>query len=73
MTKDNTSSTSVPAEELAEALRRVRQLDPTADEEAVRGYLREIAEASAVLDRVDLGDAPLHVSYSASWPERAVR
>jgi len=73
MTKDNTSSTSVPAEELAEALRRVRQLDPTADEEAVRGYLREIAEASAVLDRVDLGDGSLQVSFSASWPEGAVR
>jgi len=44
-------------------------VDPTAEEAAVLGYVREIAEASALLDTVDLRDASLQVSFSASWPE----
>jgi len=57
---------------MADVLGRVRQVDPTAEEAAVRGYVREISEASAVLDTVDLTDAPLQVSFSPfspSWPE----
>jgi len=52
---------------------RVRQVDPTAEEEAVRSYVREIAAASALLDTIDLRDAPLEVSFSASWPEGSAR
>jgi hypothetical protein len=47
----------------------VRQLDPTSEEAAVRRYVREIAEADALLNSVDLSDAPLLVPFSASWPE----
>ena len=54
-------------------LTRVRQLDPTSEEAAVRSYLREMAEAEALLDTMDLGDAPLSVSFSASWPEGSAR
>jgi hypothetical protein len=59
--------------EMGDVLSRVRQLDPTSEEAAVLGYVREMAEADAVLDTVELGDAPLLVSFSASWPERSVR
>jgi hypothetical protein len=51
----------------------VRQIDPTSDEAAVRGYVREMAEADAVLDTVDIEDAPLRPCFTASWPEGIVR
>ena len=69
MTSDVKLDAVSPSDEMADVLSRVRQLDLTAEEAAVRGYAREMAEASAVLDSVDLGDAPLLVSFSASWPE----
>ena len=69
MTSEGSSGTSVPCDDMADVLGRVRQVDPTAEEAAVRGYVREISEASAVLDTVDLTDAPLQVSFSPSWPE----
>ena len=46
--------------------------DPTAEEAAVRGYLREIAEASVSSDTVDMADAPLIVAFSPSWPEGSI-
>jgi hypothetical protein len=58
---------------MADVLSLVRQVDPTAEEAAVRGYIREIAAASALLDTIDLSDAPLEVSFSASWPEGSAR
>jgi hypothetical protein len=54
---------------MADVLDRVRQVDPRAEEAAVRGYVREMSEASVVLDTVDLSDAPLEGSFSAWWPE----
>ena len=50
-------------------LSRVRQLDPAADAEAVRRYAREIAEADAVLQSLDLdpSTAPLDVAFSPDW------
>jgi hypothetical protein len=54
---------------MADVLGRVRQVDPMAEEAAVRGYVREIAEASALLDSVDLSDVPLQIAFSARWPE----
>ena len=69
MTSEMRFGASPPSEDMADVLTRVRQVDPSAEEAAVRGYVREIADASALLDTVDLGDAPLDVSFSASWPE----
>jgi hypothetical protein len=73
MTRDDRSDAVTPVDDMADVLSRVRQVDPSAEEAAVRGYVREIAEASALLDTVDLNDAPLFVSFSASWPEGTVR
>ena len=72
MTKEDGSGTVSPSDDMADVLSRVRQVDPTAEEAAVRGYVREIAEASALLDTVNLTNAPLVVSFSASWSEGSV-
>lgn len=69
MTSDGSSSTSTPSEEMADVLGRVQQVDPNADEVAVRCYVREMSEASALLDAVDLSDVPLQIAFSARWPE----
>ena len=69
MTSDGNSGTSTPSDDMADVLGRVRQVDPTAEEAAVRGYFCEMSEASALLDTVGLSDVPLEVSFSASWPE----
>jgi hypothetical protein len=63
------SETNSPHDEMGDVLSRVRQLDATIEEAAVRRYVGEIAEADALLDSVDLDDAPLLVPFSASWPE----
>ena len=73
MTNEASSSTILPSDEMTDSLTRVRRLDPTSEEAAVRGYLREMAEAEALLETVDLGDSPLGVSFSASWPEGSAR
>jgi len=57
---------------MADVLSRVRHVDPTAEEAAVRGYVREIAEASSLLDTVELADVPLTVAFSPSWPEGSI-
>ena len=69
MTSDSGSGTSTRFDEMADVLRQVRQVDPNADEVAVHGYVREISEASALLDTVDLRDVPLQIAFSAWWPE----
>ena len=73
MTSDFGSNTIRLDVEMGDVLSRVRQLDPTIEEAAVHGYVREMAEADAVLDTVDLDDAPLLVAFSASWPEGFVQ
>ena len=73
MTSGNGSGTFTSSDDMADVLSLVRQVDPTAEEAAVRGYIREIAAASALLDTIDLSDAPLEVSFSASWPEGSAR
>jgi hypothetical protein len=73
MTREDGSGTVTLSDDMADVLSRVRQVDPTAEEAAARGYVREIAEASALLDTVDLNDAPLFVSFSASWPKGTIR
>jgi hypothetical protein len=60
-------------DEMGDVLSRVRQLDPTIDDAAVRRYVREISEADAVLGAVDLSDAPVLVPFTASWSEGLVR
>jgi hypothetical protein len=72
MTSNIGSETISAADGMGDMLSRVRELDPTIDEAAVRGYVREMADAEAVLDTVDLSDAPLWVSFSPSWPEGTV-
>jgi hypothetical protein len=71
MTSSFGSGTVIPSDDMADVLSRVRQLDPTAEDAAVRGYVHEIVEASALLDTVDLTDAPPFVAFSPSWPEVA--
>ena len=73
MTSQNSSDTFTPSGDVADILSRVRQVDPIAEEAAVRGYVREIAEASALLDTIDLNDAPLEVAFSAAWPQGSAR
>jgi hypothetical protein len=73
MTSESDSGTTTRSDDMADVLSRVRQVDPTAEDAAVRGYVREIAEASALLDTIDLADAPLIVAFSPSWPEESVR
>jgi hypothetical protein len=73
MTNGVGSDTGSPRDEMADVLSRVRQLDPRSEEAAVRRYVREIAEADALLESVDLSDAPLLVPFSASWSEGSGR
>jgi hypothetical protein len=60
---------SMPHEERSDALTRVRQLDPTIEETAVRVYMSEIADADTLLGTLDLGDASPSISFSAAWRE----
>lgn len=50
-------------------LRRVREVDPGADADAVRRYAREIAEADAVVQtlNVDSMSAPFDAPFSPGW------
>lgn len=68
MTSSSGSDTDL-RDEMGDVLSRVRQVDATSEEAAVRRYVREIAEADALLDTVDLDDVPLPVPFSASWPQ----
>ena len=68
MTNGVDPETIARGEDMGDVLSRVRQIDPTSEEAAVRGYVREMGEADALLDTVDLGNAPLLISFSASWP-----
>lgn len=50
-------------------LHRIREVDPDADVEAVRRYAREIAEAEAVMQtlNVDPTSAPFDAPFSPDW------
>jgi hypothetical protein len=73
MTSNVGSDSGSTRDEMGDVLSRVRQLDPTSEEAAIRGYMREIAEADALLDSVDSSDAPLLVPFSAAWPGESER
>jgi hypothetical protein len=73
MTTGAGSDTNSPRDEMGDVLSRVWDLDPTSEEAAVRRYVREIAEADARLDSVDLENAPLPVPFTTSWPEGSGR
>ena len=73
MTSSFGSETMPVGDGMGDMLSRVRQLDPTIEEAAVRIYGREMAEAEAVLDTVDLSDAPFSVTFSPKWPEGTVQ
>jgi hypothetical protein len=73
MTSNDGSDPGSPRDEMGDVLSRVRQLDPTSEEAAIRRYMREIAEADALLDTVDSSDASLLVPFSAAWPEGSGR
>jgi hypothetical protein len=72
MTSNVDSETLAAGDGMGDVLSRVRQIDPTIEEAAVRAYVREMADAEAALDIVDQSDAPLSVSFSPSWPEGTV-
>ena len=73
MTNRFGSETGLPVDEMGDVLSRVRQLDPTSEDASIRRYMHEIADADALLDNVDLDDAPLLVPFSAAWPEGSGR
>jgi hypothetical protein len=73
MTSDSSPDVDAPTSQMGDVLSQVRQIDPKSDQAAVRGYVREMAEAEAVLNSVDLSDAPLLVSFSASWLDGRAR
>jgi hypothetical protein len=57
-----------PVDEVREVLNTTRQVDPTASEAEIRGYLLEVEEAKAMLDSMEpSGAAPLEC-FSAVWP-----
>ena len=60
---------NVPPEGVRSALIRAREVDPGCEETAVRAYLREIQEAEAELDAVDLRGVPVRSSFSALWED----
>jgi hypothetical protein len=73
MTNSVGSDRVSPRDEMGDVLSRVQQLDPTSEDAAIRRYMGEMAEADALLDSVELSNAPLLVPFSAAWPERAGR
>ena len=73
MTNRVGSDAGSPRDEMGDVLSRVRQLDPTSEDAAIHRYMREMAEADALLDSVDLSNAPLLVPFSAAWPEGSGR
>ena len=58
-----------PPDAVQSMLNRARQVDPQSGEAAVRGYVREVIEAEAILDTVDLSATPLEFSFSAWWED----
>jgi hypothetical protein len=68
---DGASSHTMPERDdfSRDMLLRVREVDPVADADAVRRYAREIAEADAMLQALDLdpSSVPLDVSFSPDW------
>lgn len=72
MTNDS-GSDHMPYDEMTEVLTRARQLDSTIEDAAVRVYVREMSEADALLDTIDLDGAPLSVSFTAIWPEEGAQ
>ena len=73
MTSKTSSDENSPDDLMEDVLSRVRRLDATSEEAAVRRYVREIAEADALLDTVDLDDVSLSVHFSASWEQGSAR
>lgn len=54
-------------DDVADTLRRVREVDPHCDEASVRRYVLEIAEADGVLKRLELDDALPVAPFSPDW------
>lgn len=73
MTVETGSEINETEDEVHFVLSRARHVDPTCRPEAIRGFVREIGEAGAVLDAVDVDDVPLCASFSASWQGEARR
>lgn len=59
--------------EVSAALSAARMLDPAIGEDAVRRFLREIAEIDAALDAVATEDAPLASGFTPVWPDEVSR
>lgn len=56
-----------PFDEVRVVLNRTRQVDPTASEAEIRGYLLEIEEAKAMLDTMEPSGAAPVECFSALW------
>ena len=69
MSADSNSKPNVPTEDVEYLLARARQVDPQAEEGAIRGYLREIAEAEEMLDALELSETTFNVTFSADWED----
>ena len=67
MTMEPGSEINETEDEVHYVLSRARHVDPNCRPEAIRGFVREIAEAGAMLDAVDVDDVPLSASFPASW------
>lgn len=54
---------------LGDMLLRAREVDPNADADAVRRYAREIADAEAVMQTLDVDptSAPFDAPFSPDW------
>lgn len=73
MTSSAGADGNFPDDMMEDVRGRVRRVDATSEEMAIRRYVREISEADALLDTVDLDDAQLPVPFSASWPQGSGR
>ena len=73
MTSESDSDAMLEPHEMSDVMARVRQLDPTSDVAAVRGYVREMAEADALIETLDLAEGPLPVAFSPFWTHGGAR
>jgi hypothetical protein len=70
---DELPGNEVSPAELSAALSAARTLDPAIGADAVRQFLREIAEMDAALNAVATEDAPLVSGFTPLWLDEATR
>ena len=70
---DGLPGNEVSPAELSAALSAARTLDPAIGEDAVRQFLREIAEMDAALNAVSTEGAQLVSGFTPVWMDEAAR